>query len=200
VTILFTGLSGAGKTTISQGVADRLKHQFNIEPVVLDGDVVRQQLGNSLGFGAIERARNIRHIGRLAQEAALQGSIVLVAAIAPYRYLREELRVQIGDFVEVYVYGSLAVCEARDVKGLYRRTRSGEIKQFTGIDDVYESPLSSEIVCDTDRESIEESVTKVFNRKFCSSLTVVQSRSQNVLRLAVTMAIGMLWVLRVCNS
>jgi adenylylsulfate kinase len=163
VTVWFTGLSGAGKTTISQGVADRLHHQFNIEAVVLDGDVVRQKLGNSLGFGAIDRATNIRHIGNLAQEETLRGSIVLVAAIAPYRYLRQELRVQIGDFVEVYVNGSLEVCEARDVKGLYRRARSGEIKHFTGIDDVYEPPLSPEIVCDTDRESIEESVAKVFN-------------------------------------
>jgi adenylylsulfate kinase len=163
LTIWFTGLSGAGKTTISQGLADRLRHQLNIEAVVLDGDVVRQKLGNALGFGAIDRAINIRHIGNLAEEATRQGSIVLVAAIAPYRYLRQELRVQIGDFVEVYVNGSLEVCEARDVKGLYGRARSGEIKQFTGIDDVYEPPLSAEIVCDTDRESIEESVAKVFN-------------------------------------
>jgi adenylylsulfate kinase len=163
VTVWFTGLSGAGKTTISQGVADRLRDQFNIESVMLDGDVVRQKLGNSLGFGAIDRATNIRYIGNLAQEETLQGAIVLVAAIAPYRYLREELRAQIGNFVEVYVSGSLAVCEARDVKGLYRRARAGEIKQFTGIDDVYEPPLNPEIVCDTDRESIEESVTKVFN-------------------------------------
>ncbi len=163
MTILFTGLSGAGKTTISQGVADQLRHQFNIEPVILDGDVVRQKLGNSLGFGAIDRATNIRYIGNLAQAETLQGSIVLVAAITPYRYLREELRAQIGEFVEVYVQGSLAVCEARDVKGLYRLAQSGEIKQFTGIDDVYEPPLNPEIVCDTDRESIEESVTKVFN-------------------------------------
>jgi adenylylsulfate kinase len=163
VTIWFTGLSGAGKTTISQGVADRLRHQFSIEPVMLDGDVVRQKLGNSLGFGAIDRATNIRHIGNLAQEATWQGLIVLVAVIAPYRYLRQELRAQIGDFVEVYVQGSLEVCEARDVKGLYARARSGEIRQFTGIDDVYEPPLSPEIVCDTDQESIEESVAKVFN-------------------------------------
>jgi adenylylsulfate kinase len=163
LTLWFTGLSGAGKTTISQGVADRLQHQLNIEPVVLDGDVVRQKLGNSLGFGAIDRAKNIRHIGDLAREATRQGSIVLVAAIAPYRYLRQELRAQIGNFVEVYVNGSLKVCEARDVKGLYARARSGEIKQFTGIDDVYEPPLSPEIVCDTDRESIEESVAKVFD-------------------------------------
>jgi adenylylsulfate kinase len=163
VTLWFTGLSGAGKTTISQGVADRLQHQFDIEPVVLDGDVVRQKLGNSLGFGAIDRATNIRYIGGMAQDATLQGSIVLVAAITPYRYLREELRGQIGTFVEVYVQGSLAICEARDVKGLYARARSGEIKLFTGIDDVYEPPLSPEIVCDTDRESIEESVAKVFN-------------------------------------
>ncbi len=163
LTIWFTGLSGAGKTTISQGVADQLLCQFNIKSVVLDGDIIRQQLGNSLGFKAIDRARNVRCIGNLAQEATLQGSIVLVAAIAPYRYLREELRAQIGDFVEVYVQGSLAVCEARDAKGLYRRARLGEIEQFTGIDDIYEPPLQPEIVCDTDRESIEESVMKVFN-------------------------------------
>lgn len=163
ITLWFTGLSGAGKTTISQGVADRLRNQFNIEPVVLDGDIVRQNLGNSLGFGAIDRATNIRHIGNLALEATRQRSIVLVAAIAPYSYLRQELREQIDNFVEVYVKGSLAVCDARDVKGLYRRAKSGEIQHFTGIDDVYEPPLDPEIICDTDRESIEQSVAKVFD-------------------------------------
>jgi adenylylsulfate kinase len=161
LTLWFTGLSGSGKTTICQGVAGQLRDQFNIEAVVLDGDVVRA--GKNLGFSATDRTTNIRDIGDLAAVSNQQGQMVLVSAIAPYRYLREELRARIENFVEVYVQGSLAVCEARDVKGLYRRARSGEIKQFTGIDDVYEPPLNPEIVCDTDRESIEESVTKVFN-------------------------------------
>jgi adenylylsulfate kinase len=161
VAVWFTGLSGSGKTTISQGVADQLYRQYNIEAMLLDGDVVRQELGLSLGFDEVDRAKNIRHIGNLARQATERGSIVLVAAITPYRYLRAELRVQIENFIEVYVQSSLEVCEARDVKGLYAKARSGEIRHFTGIDDVYEPPLHSELVCDTDQESIVESVSRV---------------------------------------
>jgi adenylylsulfate kinase len=159
LTIWFTGLSGAGKTTISQALADRL----DPEVVILDGDRIRQTLTTNLGFSPTDRAENIRQIGKIAHKLTLEGSIVLVAAIAPYRYLRDELREQIGGFVEVYVNASLAVCEARDTKRLYRRARAGEIQNFTGIDDPYEAPLNPEIVCDTDRESIEESVDKVIN-------------------------------------
>jgi adenylylsulfate kinase len=167
LTIWFTGLSGAGKTTISEAIAvkvdsprERLRQR---EVVILDGDRIRETLTTNLGFSPTDRAENIRQIGNIAHKLTLKGSIVLVAAIAPYRYLRDELREQIGAFVEVYVNASLAVCEARDTKGLYRRSRAGEIQHFTGIDDPYEAPLNPEIICDTDRESIEESVDKVIN-------------------------------------
>jgi adenylylsulfate kinase len=159
LTIWFTGLSGAGKTTISQGVADRLDRKV----VILDGDLIRQTIATNLGFSPADRAENIRQIGKIARELTLEGSIVLVAAIAPYRYLRDRLRGQIGAFVEVYVNAPLAICEARDIKGLYRRARAGEIEQFTGIDDPYEAPLNPELVCYTDRESIEVCVDKVIN-------------------------------------
>jgi adenylylsulfate kinase len=155
LTILLTGLSGAGKTTISEAIAIRIDR----EVVILDGDRIRQTITTNLGFSPEDRAENIRHIGQIARKLTLEGAIVLVAAID----LRDELREQIGTFVEVYVNASLAVCEARDPKGLYRRARAGEIDRFTGIDDPYEAPLNSEVVCYTDRESIEESVDKVIN-------------------------------------
>jgi adenylylsulfate kinase len=167
VTIWFTGLSGAGKTTISEAVAARIdsprERLRQREVVILDGDRIRQTITTNLGFSPEDRAENIRQIGRIARKLTIEGSIVLVAAIAPYRYLRDELREQIGAFVEVYVNASLEVCEARDTKGLYRRARAGEIDRFTGIDDPYEAPLNPEVVCYTDRESIEESVDKVIN-------------------------------------
>jgi adenylylsulfate kinase len=167
LTIWFTGLSGAGKTTISEAVAVRIdsprERLRQREVVILDGDRIRQTLTTNLGFTPEDRAENIRQIGQIARDLTLEGSIVLVAAIAPYRDIRDELRGQIGAFVEVYVNASLAVCEARDPKGLYRRARAGEIDRFTGIDDPYEAPLNPEVVCYTDRESIEESVEKVIN-------------------------------------
>jgi adenylylsulfate kinase len=163
LTLWFTGLSGAGKTTISQGVADRLQGEYAIEVILLDGDRIRQTLTNHLGFSAADRAEHIQLIGDIARKSTLEGAIVLVAAIAPYRQLREGLREQIGAFVEVYVKASIEVCEARDPKGLYRRVRAGEIKQFTGIEDPYEAPLNPEIICDTERESIEECVDKTID-------------------------------------
>jgi adenylylsulfate kinase len=161
--ICFTGLSGAGKTTISQRVADRIKQQCDLKVVLLDGDRIRQTITTNLGFSPADRAENIRQIGKIARELTLEGAIVLIAAIIPYRHLRAGLRGQIRAFVEVYVNAPLELCEARDPKGLYRRARAGEIDNFTGIDDPYEAPLNPEIVCDTDRESIEESVAKVIN-------------------------------------
>jgi adenylylsulfate kinase len=163
ITIWFTGLSGAGKTTIAQRVADRIEQEWKLKIVLLDGDRVRETLTTNLGFTPVDRATNIRQMGHIARELTIEGAIVLVAAIAPYRYLRDELRAQIGAFIEVYVNTTLAVCEARDPKGLYRRARAGEIEHFTGIDDPYEAPLNPEIVCNTDRESIEESVAQVIN-------------------------------------
>jgi adenylylsulfate kinase len=159
LTIWFTGLSGAGKTTITQHLAAALRQQ-GLRVECLDGDTLRKTLTADLGFSASDRAENIRRIGNLAQELTNSGAIVLVAVIAPYQHLRAALREQIGAYIEVYVDAPLALCEQRDPKGLYRRARSGEIRQFTGIDDPYEPPIEPEIVCYTDRESIAESVTK----------------------------------------
>ncbi|MEP0857981.1 adenylyl-sulfate kinase [Trichocoleus sp. DQ-U1] len=163
VTVWFTGLSGAGKTTISQEVAQALqKRAYKVE--ILDGDVVRQNLTKGLGFSKDDRDENIRRIGFVAHLLTRNGVVVLISAISPYREIREEVRSRIGDFVEVYVNAPLAVCEQRDVKGLYKKARSGEIKNFTGIDDPYESPLHPQIECHTDQETIEESTEKVLRK------------------------------------
>jgi adenylylsulfate kinase len=137
ITICFTGLSGADKTTISQRVADQIKQECHLKIVLLDGDQIRETLTTNLGFSPADRAANIRQIGKIAHDLTLEGSIVLVAVIAPYRHLRDRLREQLGAFVEVYVNAPLELCEARDTKGLYRRARAGEIENFTGIDDPY---------------------------------------------------------------
>ncbi len=161
VTIWFTGLSGAGKTTISQEVAYQLKEQgYKVE--ILDGDIVRTNLTKGLGFSKEDRDENIRRIGFVSHLLTRNGVIVIVSAISPYRDMRDEVRNRIGDFVEVFVNAPLNVCESRDVKGLYKKARAGEIKGFTGIDDPYEEPLKPEVECRTDLESLEESVAKVF--------------------------------------
>jgi adenylylsulfate kinase len=163
VTVWFTGLSGAGKTTISKAVAEKLRSQgYKLE--VLDGDIVRQNLTKGLGFSKEDRDENIRRIGFVAHLLTRNDVIVIVSAISPYRTIREEVRDRIGDFVEVFVNAPLAVCEERDVKGLYKQARAGEIKGFTGIDDPYEPPLNPEIECRTDREELAESVAKVFDK------------------------------------
>jgi adenylylsulfate kinase len=160
VTLWFTGLSGAGKTTIRAAVEDKLRAKgYAIE--VLDGDIVRENLTKGLGFSKEDRDENIRRIGFVSHLLTRNGVIVMVSAISPYRAIREEVRHKIGDFVEVFVNAPLEVCEERDVKGLYKRARAGEIKQFTGIDDPYEAPLNPDIECRTDLETLEESADKV---------------------------------------
>ena len=160
VTIWFTGLSGAGKTTISEQVEAILREQgYKLE--VLDGDIVRTNLTKGLGFSKEDRDENIRRIGFVSHLLTRNSVIVIVSAISPYRAIREEVRGKIGNFVEVFVNAPLSVCEDRDVKGLYKKARSGEIKMFTGISDPYEAPLNPEIECRTDLETLEESVNKV---------------------------------------
>lgn len=160
VTIWFTGLSGAGKTTISHQVELRLREKgYKLE--VLDGDIVRTNLTKGLGFSKEDRDENIRRIGFVSNLLTRNGVIVIVSAISPYRAIREEVREKIGNFVEVFVNAPLSVCEGRDVKGLYKKARSGEIKLFTGISDPYEPPLNPEIECRTDLEELDESVNKV---------------------------------------
>ena len=163
VTIWFTGLSGAGKTTISRRVAEILQAQ-NYPVEILDGDIVRTNLTKGLGFNKEDRDENVRRIGFVSHLLSRNGVIVLVSAISPYRNIREEVRKRVGDFVEVYVNAPLNVCEDRDVKGLYKRARAGEIKGFTGIDDPYEPPANPEIECRTDLEELSQSVTKVLDK------------------------------------
>ncbi|MBE9168252.1 adenylyl-sulfate kinase [Pleurocapsales cyanobacterium LEGE 06147] len=163
VTVWFTGLSGAGKTTISKALAEKLKADgYAIE--ILDGDIVRENLTKGLGFSKADRDENIRRIGFVSHLLTRNGVIVLVSAISPYREIREEVRKKIGDFVEIFVNAPLAICEERDVKGLYQRARAGEIKQFTGIDDPYEPPLNPEVECRTDKEELSESLAKVIDK------------------------------------
>ena len=160
VTLWFTGLSGAGKTTISDALEIILSDR-GCKLERLDGDIVRENLTKGLGFSKEDRDINIRRIGFVAHLLTRNGVMVLVSAISPYQAIRQEVRETIGDFVEVYVNAPLNVCESRDVKGLYARARAGEIKNFTGIDDPYEAPLSPDVECRTDLESIDECVGKI---------------------------------------
>ncbi|XHU95210.1 MAG: adenylyl-sulfate kinase [cyanobacterium endosymbiont of Rhopalodia gibba] len=163
VTIWLTGLSGAGKSTITHVLGKKLSDRgYSVE--ILDGDIVRTNLTKGLGFSKEDRDTNIRRIGFVASLLTRHGVIVLVSAISPYRDIRDEVRARIGNFVEVFVNAPLDVCEDRDVKGLYKRARSGEIKSFTGIDDPYECPLNPEIECRTDLEPLEESVDKIWQK------------------------------------
>ncbi|HHP7245152.1 MAG TPA: adenylyl-sulfate kinase [Elainellaceae cyanobacterium] len=180
VTVWFTGLSGSGKTTIRMALEQKLREQ-NLKVEVLDGDIVRQNLTKGLGFSKEDRDENIRRIGFVAHLLTRNGVIVLVSAISPYRAIREEVRNRIGDFVEVFANAPLSVCEERDVKGLYKKARAGEIKGFTGIDDPYEAPLNAEIECRTDQETLDESVEKVLsvlqNMGYISSMPATVSRT-----------------------
>jgi adenylylsulfate kinase len=163
VTVWFTGLSGAGKSTISAALEDRLRER-GLPVELLDGDVVREKLNKGLGFSKEDRDVNIRRIGFVADLLTRHGVIVLVAAISPYRSVRDEVRATIGRFVEVHVRASLDTLMERDVKGLYRKALAGEISNFTGISDPYEEPLAPELIIDTDRgQSVELSVARVLD-------------------------------------
>jgi adenylylsulfate kinase len=160
VVLWFTGLSGAGKTTIATTIEQVLSSR-NCAVELLDGDVVRTHLSKGLGFSKEDRDTNIRRIGFVASLLCKHGVIAIAAAISPYRATRDEVRQMAGQFVEVYVNAPLAVCEGRDVKGLYAKARAGKIQYFTGIDDPYEEPLNPEIICHTDQESVQDSVARV---------------------------------------
>jgi adenylyl-sulfate kinase len=128
---------------------------------VLDGDDMRRHLCQDLGFTREDRNENVRRIAEIAERLNQEGITVIVAAISPYREARDEARSRIGTFLEVWVRAPLEVCEKRDVKGLYREARAGKLPGLTGIDDPYEPPLSPEVVCDTEIETIEESASKI---------------------------------------
>ncbi|MGI8962486.1 MAG: adenylyl-sulfate kinase [Bryobacteraceae bacterium] len=160
LTVWFTGLSGAGKTTITQAVYEKLWAK-GLKVEILDGDVVRRQLSKDLGFSKEDRDENIRRIGFIAHLLNRNGVIVLVSAISPYRAIREEVRRTVGNFLEVYVNAPLPVCEQRDPKGHYRRARTGELAHFTGVTDPYEPPLKPDVECRTDMENLSESAAIV---------------------------------------
>ncbi len=160
----FTGLSGSGKSTLAHAVEERL-FEMGIHTYVLDGDNIRTGLNKDLGFSAEDREENIRRIGEVAKLFVDAGIITLTAFISPYRKDRNFVRsiVEDGEFIEIYVKCPLEVCEQRDVKGLYKKARAGIIKNFTGIDDPYEEPENPEIIVETDKETLEESVNKIIS-------------------------------------
>lgn len=160
----FTGLSGSGKSTLSHAVEDRL-HKLGARTFVLDGDNIRHGLCKDLSFSDADRSENIRRIGEVAKLFVDSGVIVLSAFISPFRSDRDGVRSLLGegDFIETYIQADLSVCEERDVKGLYKKARAGEIPEFTGINSPYEEPLNPEITVNTVDNSIEESVEQVIS-------------------------------------
>lgn len=164
VLLWFTGLSGSGKSTLAHAVEERL-HQHKCSTFVLDGDNVRHGLCGDLGFTSEDRVENIRRVGETAKLMLEAGVITLTAFISPFRQDRERVRGMMphGDFLEIYCRCPLEVCEERDVKGLYRRARAGEIPHFTGISSPYEEPVSPELIVDTSSLTLEASVTAVLD-------------------------------------
>lgn len=165
-TIWFTGLSGAGKTTLAEQLVNELE-ACDVRVELLDGDEVRTNLSQGLGFSKEDRDTNIRRIGYVSRLLSRNGVGVIAAAISPYRGIRDEVRRAItcdgGDFIEVYVQCPIDVLIERDVKGLYKRALAGDIKEFTGVSDPYEEPLDPEIIVKTNCESIEESANKIID-------------------------------------
>ncbi|MHB8595603.1 MAG: adenylyl-sulfate kinase [Ktedonobacteraceae bacterium] len=160
-TIWFTGLSGAGKSTLSEIIEERLKAcGRNVE--VLDGDIVRTHLSKGLGFSREDRDTNIKRIAFVCSLLTRNDVICISAAIAPYREARDWARQEIGNFMEVYVKCSLDVCRWRDVKGLYKLVDEGKIQHFTGVDDPYEEPEHPELVIETEKETVAESIDRIF--------------------------------------
>ena len=157
----FTGLSGAGKSTVSKLVADRLREQ-GAKVELLDGDEVREHLSKGLGFSKEDRDLNVRRIGYVCELLARNGVIAIAAAISPYRAVREELRERISHFVEIYAECPIEVLAERDVKGLYRKALAGEIPQFTGVSDPYEPPANPEVIIRSSQETPEQSADRIW--------------------------------------
>ncbi len=163
VTVWFTGLPSSGKSTVAR-ILERQFRQKGLKCELLDGDVVRTNLSKGLGFSREDRDLNIKRIGFVCHLLTRNDVIAIAAAISPFREVRDYNRKLIGDFVEVYIKCQVEECEKRDVKGLYKKARAGEVKGFTGVDDPYEEPLHPEVICETDKESAEESAEKVIQK------------------------------------
>lgn len=161
-TLWLTGLSGAGKTTIAVALETEL-HRRGLLIERLDGDTVREGLTRDLGFSKEDRDKNIERVTFVAKLLSRNRVGVVASFISPYREARDNVRKQTTNFIEVYVAAPLEVCESRDVKGLYAKARSGELKAFTGISDPYEEPVSPEITVHTESETVEESVGKLIS-------------------------------------
>ncbi len=163
VTVWFTGLPSSGKSTIAR-VLERNFRQWGLKCELLDGDVIRTNLSKGLGFSREDRDLNIKRIGFVAHLLTRNDVIAICSAISPFREPRDYNRRLIGNFVEVYVKCSVDECEKRDVKGLFKKARAGEIKGFTGVDDPYEEPLHAEVVCETENQTPEESADQVMKK------------------------------------
>ncbi len=164
IILWFTGLSGAGKSTLAHGVEARL-HQMGCRTFVIDGDNVRHGLCGDLGFSAEDRTENIRRVGEVAKLFTEAGMITLTAFISPFKADRDRVRVLVpeGDFFEIYCKADLAVCEDRDVKGLYQKARTGQIKEFTGITSPYEAPEMPELSVETGAKTLEACIDEVID-------------------------------------
>ena len=159
-TLWFTGLSGAGKTTLARLVEEELKTRGH-KVEVLDGDIIRTNLSKGLGFSKEDRDTNIRRIGFVCNLLTRNDVVAIAAAISPYAAVREEVRHSIGAFVEVYVKCPIDVLASRDVKGLYKKALAGELKNFTGIDDPYEEPVAPEVIVETHLETPDQSAARI---------------------------------------
>ena len=164
VVLWFTGLSGSGKSTLAHALEEKL-FQKGCRTFVLDGDNVRHGLNSNLGFSGSDRTENIRRISEVSKLMLESGLIVMTAFISPFNKDRNEARRLISndDFIEIYCKASLETCEARDVKGLYKKARAGKIKNYTGIDSPYEVPENPDLIIDTDNETLDNAVFKILN-------------------------------------
>lgn len=163
VTVWLTGLPSSGKSTVGR-ILERQLRKANLKVELLDGDVIRTNLSKGLGFTREDRDINIKRVGFVCQLLTRNGVMAIATVISPYREIRDYVRRMVGNFVEVYVKTSVEECEKRDVKGLYKQVRAGQISGFTGIDDPYEEPLNPEVVCETEKETPEQSAEKVIGR------------------------------------
>ena len=171
--IWFTGLSGSGKSTLAYLVEEEL-HKLGCNSFVLDGDNFRYGLSSDLSFSDNDRKENIRRVGEVAKLMREARIITITAFISPFRQDRDFLRKSLpqGDFIEIYCKANLKICESRDVKGLYKRARAGEVENYTGIDSPYEVPSNPELTIDTENESLEQSVNRIVD--FLKSKTIIK--------------------------